>query len=87
MSGRRNSNPLPPTMPGLKAGRSRTEPDNAEYFIRNLKPKRDRKLSVGFYNAIGMHYPPPTCLYAYFQNWNWRMMVYQTEEITTSPAT
>ena len=51
---------LPPSLPGLKAERSRTEPGNSDYLTRNLEDRRSPKLTSKYYEAIG----------AYFVDWN-----------------
>lgn len=54
MSGKRKGNALPPPLPGIKATRSRTEPDNSDFFVGTLKSKREPKLSTAYYDAIGL---------------------------------
>lgn len=61
MSQSKKPNSLPPTMPGLKAARSRTDPDDPRFFLQGLQAKRPAKLSLDYYNALRMLSAMPAC--------------------------
>lgn len=55
MSNKRKKSSLPPPLLGQRDRVSRTAPDDASFFVENIKPKREPKFSSAYYNAIGTY--------------------------------